>query len=57
MTKTILRSDEVIQNLIANRGFDRSALAYAYAFGTAWAMLNEKQRLEVIKMSEQKVGK
>ena len=50
MTTTWLRSDEVIQNLMANRGFENSQ-AYAYAFGYCWAMLSETQQLKLIEMS------
>jgi hypothetical protein len=54
MKDTINRSGEVIQNLIISQG-ERS-YAYAYAFGFAWALLTEKQRIQMLKLAEQKAN-
>ena len=52
MEKELLfRTEEVIQNLMANRDFSNSE-AYAYAFGYAWAMLTDADRLKLIEVSE-----
>ena len=53
MTNTINRSSEVIANLKkANNG--KSDMAYAYAFGYAWAMLSEKDRIKMLELAETK---
>ncbi len=52
MEKELLfRTEEVIQNLMANRGFSNSE-AYAYAFGWAWVMLSEADKAKLIEVSE-----
>lgn len=54
MKPTINRSHEVIANLKkANNG--QSDMAYAWAFGYAWAMLSEKERNRMLELAEQKV--
>lgn len=54
MEKELLfRTEEVIQNLMANKDFSNSE-AYAYAFGWAWAMLSEADRTKLIEVSERK---
>lgn len=53
MSDTSNRSDEVLSNLkIAYKG--NREIAYAYAFHYAWAMLSEKNRKELLKISERK---
>lgn len=53
MSNTINRSSEVIANLKkAHSG--KSDIAYAYAFGYAWAMLTEKERTVLLTMAETK---
>lgn len=53
MSDTINRSSEVIVNLKkANDG--QSDMAYAYAFGYAWAMLSEKERVKLLELAETK---
>jgi hypothetical protein len=53
MSNTINRSSEVIVNLKkANDG--KSDMAYAYAFGYAWAMLSEKERVKLLELAETK---
>jgi hypothetical protein len=47
----LFRTDELIKNLMANRDFSNSE-AYAYAFGYAWAMLTDADRLKLIEVSE-----
>ena len=55
MTNTINRSSEVIANLKkANDG--KSDMAYAYAFGYAWAMLSEKDRIKMLELAQVKVN-
>jgi hypothetical protein len=55
MSNTINRSSEVIANLKkANKG--QSDMAYAYAFGYAWAMLSEKERNRMLELAEQKAN-
>ncbi len=49
----LFRSDELIKNLMANRDFSNSE-AYAYAFGYAWAMLTDADRLKIIEVSQRK---
>jgi hypothetical protein len=49
--KLIFRTSEVIKNIMTTRGFSNSE-AYAYAFGYAWAMLSDKDRLKLIEVSE-----
>ncbi len=52
MEKELLfRTEEVIQNLMANRGFSNSE-AYAYAFGWSWVMLSEADKAKLIEVSE-----
>jgi hypothetical protein len=50
--RTLFRSDEVINNLRNGKGFTIGE-AYAYAFGYAWAMLDEKSQLLIIEKTEQ----
>lgn len=51
MEKELLfRTEEVIQNLMANKGFSNSE-AYAYAFGWTWVMLSEADRAKLIEVS------
>ena len=52
MKDTINRSGEVIENLTIAQGDRR--YAYAFAFGFAWSMLSEKNRKELLKVSERK---
>ena len=52
MKDTINRSGEVIENLTIAQGDRR--YAYAFAFGFAWSMLSEKNRVELLKLSERK---
>ena len=52
MKDTIDRSGEVLDNLEIAQGDRR--YAYAFAFGFAWAMLSEKNRKELLKISERK---
>ena len=47
----IFRTSELLKNLQANRGFSNSE-AYAYAFGYAWAMLTDADRLKLIEVSQ-----
>ena len=55
MSNTINRSSEVIVNLKkANNG--DSDMAYAYAFGYAWALLSEKDRNKMLTLAEQKAN-
>ena len=55
MTNTINRSSEVIANLKkAHSG--KSDIAYAYAFGYAWAMLSEKDRIKMLELAQVKVN-
>ena len=55
MSNTINRSHEVIANLKkAHSG--KSDIAYAYAFGYAWAFLSEKERTKLLEMAEQKAN-
>ena len=49
--KLIFRTTEVIKNIMTTRGFSNSE-AYAYAFGYAWAMLTDADRLKLIEVSE-----
>ena len=53
MSNTINRSDEVLSNLKTAYDGNRE-IAYAYAFHYAWALLSEKSRQELLKVSEQK---
>jgi hypothetical protein len=52
MKDTINRSGEVIENLTIAQGDRR--YAYAFAFGFAWSLLSEKNRKELLKISERK---
>ena len=53
MKSTINRSSEVVANLKkAHSG--KSDIAYAYAFGYAWAMLSENDRIKLLEMAETK---
>ena len=52
MKTNINRSHEVIENLTIAQGDRR--YAYAFAFGFAWSMLSEKNRQELLKVSERK---
>lgn len=52
MKSNILRSAEVIDNLIIVEGERRYALAYA--FGWAWSMLSERERDVMLRISEKK---
>mgnify|MGYP007043780807 FL=1 len=53
MKSTINRSSEVVANLKkAHSG--KSDIAYAYAFGYAWAMLSEKERVKLLELAETK---
>jgi hypothetical protein len=53
MKPTINRSSEVVANLKkAHSG--KSDIAYAYAFGYAWAMLSENDRIKLLEMAETK---
>jgi hypothetical protein len=53
MTSTINRSSEVVANLKkAHSG--KSDIAYAYAFGYAWAMLSENDRIKMLELAETK---
>ena len=55
MKSTINRSSEVVANLKkAHSG--KSDIAYAYAFGYAWAMLSEKDRIKMLELAETKVN-
>jgi hypothetical protein len=55
MTSNINRSNEVIQNLkLAHNG--KSDIAYAYAFGYAWAFLSENERTKLLEMAERKAN-
>ena len=49
----IHRSSEVIENLRASNGFDS---AYPMAFGYAWALLSEKNRLRVIEFAKKELA-
>ena len=54
MKDTINRSGEVIENLTIAQGDRR--YAYAFAFGFAWSLLSEKNRKELLKISERKAN-
>jgi hypothetical protein len=55
MSNTINRSSEVIANLKkANNG--QSDMAYAYAFGYAWALLSETDRNKMLEIAQVKVN-
>lgn len=55
MSDTINRSGEVIANLKkAHSG--KSDIAYAYAFGYAWAMLSETERVKLLEIAQVKVN-
>jgi len=49
--RTLFRSDEVINNIKNGKGFSISE-AYAYAFGYAWAMLDDETQLLLIEKTE-----
>jgi hypothetical protein len=55
MTDTINRSDEVLSNLKTAYDGNRE-IAYAYAFHYAWALLSEKSRQQLLKVSERKAN-
>lgn len=57
MNSNITRSREVIENLKLANDETTSTYAYPYAFGWAWAMLTEKQRDQMLKLSEAKANK
>ena len=53
MESNINRSGEVMDNLKkAHNG--KSDIAYAYAFGYAWALLTETERTVLLTMAEKK---
>jgi hypothetical protein len=54
MTDTIDHSDEVLSNLRTAYDGNRE-IAYAYAFHYAWALLSEKSRQELLKVSARKL--
>jgi hypothetical protein len=54
MTDTIDHSDEVLSNLKTVYNGNRE-IAYAYAFHYAWALLSEKSRQELLKVSARKL--
>ena len=55
MEPTINRSHEVIANL-KKAHYGKSDMAYAYAFGYAWAMLTEKERARLLEIAEGKAN-
>jgi hypothetical protein len=55
MTDTTDRSDEVLSNLKTAYDGNRE-IAYAYAFHYAWALLSEKSRQQLLKVSERKAN-
>jgi hypothetical protein len=55
MSKTIDHSDEVLSNLKTAYDGNRE-IAYAYAFHYAWALLSEKSRQQLLKVSERKAN-
>ena len=55
MTDKIDHSDEVLSNLRTAYDGNRE-IAYAYAFHYAWALLSEKSRQQLLKVSEQKAN-
>jgi hypothetical protein len=55
MKSNINRSNEVIDNLKkAHSG--KSDIAYAYAFGYAWALLSETDRNKMLEIAQVKVN-
>ena len=55
MESNINRSGEVLDNLKkAHSG--KSDIAYAYAFGYAWALLSEAERTKLLEIAQVKVN-
>jgi hypothetical protein len=55
MTDKIDHSDQVLSNLKTAYDGNRE-IAYAYAFHYAWALLSEKNRQQLLKVSERKAN-
>jgi hypothetical protein len=55
MTDKIDHSDQVLSNLKTAYDGNRE-IAYAYAFHYAWALLSEKSRQQLLKVSERKAN-
>jgi len=50
----ILKTNELLENLIKSGKANKNT-KYAYAFGWVWAMLDEKQRQQVLDSAEKMV--